>query len=273
MQKKSVAYYDIIGYIWHIHIPKGTIMRTEKYSVESLIDAFKSHLILSHDSIASILGTQSSMTIYRKLKTLDYCTSYSDAGRFYALKRFIPFNEHGLWSQGEIHFSKNGTLMQTIPILVEKSVQGYFAIELRLLLQVKVQDALIKLFNEKRLHREQLRGEYLYLFPALWQDQLRYREDRIEKELRGELPYYIPQEIADHMRWLLSILNEKQSRLYLGFESIRIGRGGDIAIARITGVNVKTIAEGRHELEQRQNDPDRIRAIGAGRPDIKKKPK
>jgi hypothetical protein len=248
-------------------------MRTEQYSVQPLIEAFKKRLILSHDSIASILGTHSKMTIFRKLKPLDYCTSYTDAGRHYVLKRFIRFDEHGLWSQGDIRFSKNGTLMQTLPVLIEKSLQGYFAAELRILLQIKVQDALIKLFNEKRLHREQLRGEYLYLFPTLWQDQLRSRETQIEKELKGEFSHCVEQDIAEHMRWLLSVLNEKQSRLYLGFESIRVGHGGDSAIARITGVNVKTIAQGRYELEQRHNDPDRIRTIGAGRPDIKKKPK
>ncbi|HEX2958650.1 MAG TPA: hypothetical protein VHO70_17575 [Chitinispirillaceae bacterium] len=105
---------------------------------------------------------------------------------------------------------------------------------------------------------------------SLWQDQLRSRETQIETKLKGESPLSIAQDIADHMRWLLSVLNEKQSRLYLEFESIRVGHGGDVAIARITGVNVKTIAQGRHELQQRQNDPDRIRTIGAGRPEIKK---
>jgi hypothetical protein len=245
-------------------------MRPEKYSVESLIEAFKNNLVLSYDSIASVLGTRSKMTIFRKLKSMDYCTSYSDAGRFYALKRFIPFDEYGLWSHGLIRFSRFGSLMQTIPVLVEKSPQGYFAVELRTLLQVKVQDALVKLFHENRLNRQQLRGEYLYLFPTVWQDQLRYREELFEKKLNEELPHSISQDIAAHIQWLLSILNEKQSRLYLGLESIRIGYGGDAAIARITGVNVKTIARGRHELEQQQVDPERIRSVGAGRPDIKK---
>jgi len=248
-------------------------MRPEKYTAESLIETFKSNLVLSHDSIASVLGTCSKMTIFRKLKSLDYCTSYSDAGRFYVLKRFIPFDEHGLWSQGLIHFSRSGSLMQTIPVLIEKSPKGYFAGELKALLKVKVQDALIKLFHEDRLKRRQLRGEYLYLFPTVWQDQLRYREELLENEINEELPHSISQDIADHMRWLLSILNEKQCRLYLGFESIRVGYGGDAAIARITGVNAKTVARGRCELEQRQNNPERIRNAGAGRPDIKKKRK
>lgn len=248
-------------------------MRAEKYTVDSLIEAFRNNLVLSHDSIASVIGTSSKMTIFRKLKSLDYCTSYSDAGRFYVLKRFIQFNEHGLWSQGAIHFSQAGSLMQTIPVLVEKSSQGYFAVELRTLLQVKVQDALVKLFHENRLHRQQLRGEYLYLFPTVWQDQLRQRECFFEKENSEGLQRSISQGIADHMKWLLSILDEKQSRLYLGFESIRVGYGGDAAIARINGVNVKTIARGRRELEQRQSNPERIRNAGAGRPDIKKKQK
>jgi hypothetical protein len=69
---------------------------------------------------------------------------------------------------------------------------------------------------------------------------------------------------------LVSILTEQQSRLYLGFESLQFGHGGDVALSRITGVNVKTIAKGRQELEQKVNS-ERIRNAGAGRPSIKKK--
>lgn len=37
--------------------------------------------------------------------------------------------------------------MQTLPGLIEKSLQGYFAAELRILLQVKIQDALVFTFS------------------------------------------------------------------------------------------------------------------------------
>jgi hypothetical protein len=82
---------------------------------------------------------------------------------------------------------------------------------------------------------------------------------------------HIPDEVGDSMRWLLSVLNEQQRRLYLGLESIRLGHGGDTAIARITGVNVKTIAQGRRQLQARDVTPERIRKAGAGRPPVKKK--
>ena len=262
---------DTIRYIRCSHIPKGTIMRKPKYSVVPLLDAFKKHLVLSHDSIASILGTSSKMTIFRKLQTLDYCTSYSHTGRYYLLKRFVNFDVNGLWSHGDVHFSKAGSLMETIPVLVENSLEGYFAVELRKLLQIKVQDALIKLYYENKLKREQLKGEYLYISFFLCHDQLRNREESLRRrEGISNLPDGITDAISDHMRFLLSILNEKQSRLYLGFESIRIGDSGDAAIARMTGVNIKTIARGRHELEQKNVDTQRIRKIGAGRPPFKK---
>lgn len=66
-------------------------------------------------------------------------------------------------------------------------------------------------------------------------------------------------------------MNEKQRRLYLGFESLKIGYGGDIKIANETGVNVKTVARGRKELTMKKITPGRIRKEGAGRPALKKK--
>ena len=72
------------------------------------------------------------------------------------------------------------------------------------------------------------------------------------------------------MRVLLSVLNEKQRRLYLGFESIRLGHGGDAQISRLTGANVKTIARGRRQLQSRDITVERIRDVGGGRPPAKK---
>ena len=40
----------------------------------------------------------------------------------------------------------------------------------------------------------------------------------------------ISDETRENMDLLLSVLNEKQRRLYLGLESIRLGHGGDVKI-------------------------------------------
>ena len=76
--------------------------------------------------------------------------------------------------------------------------------------------------------------------------------------------------IEENMCFLLANLDERQKRLYLGLESIKVGHGGDAFISQITGVNVKTIARGRRELQSKDVPQDRIRRAGAGRPALKK---
>jgi hypothetical protein len=157
--------------------------------------------------------------------------------------------------------------------LVEHSMQGCFASELQALLQVRVHNPLAHLYGAKLLDRDQLADQYLYLSPAVGKDQLERRYETIRQALKREAPgtEEIPEELRESMRWLLTVLNEKQRRLYLGLESMRFGHGGDQKISLITGVNIKTIAQGRRQLLARKITTDRIREMGAGRPALKKK--
>ena len=52
------------------------------------------------------------------------------------------------------------------------------------------------------------------------------------------------------MNFLVSTLDERQQRLYVGLESQRLGHGGDRQLSLITGLSVDTIAKGRQELDQ-----------------------
>ncbi len=72
------------------------------------------------------------------------------------------------------------------------------------------------------------------------------------------------------MNFLVSTLDERQQRLYVGLESKRLGHGGDRQLARITGLSVATIARGRHELEHTEASTG-IRRVGGGRPRTEKK--
>ena len=78
------------------------------------------------------------------------------------------------------------------------------------------------------------------------------------------------QELHRQMNFLVSTLDEHQRRLYAGLESKKLGHGGDRRVALITGLNVKTIAKGRRELE-RPEPSDRIRIAGGGRLRVEKK--
>jgi hypothetical protein len=73
-----------------------------------------------------------------------------------------------------------------------------------------------------------------------------------------------------HINFLVSTLDERQRRLYVGLESRRLGHGGDRQLAEITGLSVATIAAGRRELETARPSA-RVRAHGGGRPRAEKK--
>src|SRR5450631_1504489 len=71
-----------------------------------------------------------------------------------------------------------------------------------------------------------------------------------------------------HMNLLMSRLDEQQRRWYAAVESNKIGYGGDVQVARITGLNVETIRRGRRELAEQlaQRSAGRVRVAGGGRP-------
>lgn len=79
--------------------------------------------------------------------------------------------------------------------------------------------------------------------------------------------------LHQQMNLLMSRLDEQQRRLYAALESLRIGHGGDLRVALITGLDPKTIRRGRQELAESlaSRPADRVRLPGGGRQLIEKK--
>jgi hypothetical protein len=98
----------------------------------------------------------------RKLKELNYYTSYSHRGRYYTLEEIVRFDKLGLWSFYSVRFSRHGTLIRTVEALVETSEAGYFTFELKSILKVTVKNALRTIYEENRLHREKAGNRWLY---------------------------------------------------------------------------------------------------------------
>ena len=67
---------------------------------------------------------------------------------------------------------------------------------------------------------------------------------------------------------MVSKLNEKQLRQYLGSKGEALGRGGIAMIARISGKSGNTIVAGIKENKSGENDNGRIRKPGGGRKPI-----
>jgi len=244
-------------------------MRPIQYPTDGLTRAFDKRKVLTLDQVKASLGTPVKMTALRKLRALGYHSSYSHAGRYYTLDRIARWDGHGLWAYKGIRFSRHGTLVECIAQLVETSAGGWLATELEALLGVRVHAPLLTLFGRGGVLRHQIGGQYLYVSCPHGAEQLARRQEQVQAEAQGLDPGLGP-DLSPHLTAFLATLNEKQRRLYAGFESLRLGRGGDAVVAGWTGLNIKTVARGRQELQAGGVSMDRVRAVGAGRPASKK---
>ncbi len=251
-------------------------MRPEIYRPKALESLLMRDKVSTMSDMKMALGTTSQSTVIRKLTSLGYFTSYSHRGKYYTLEALPRFDSQGLWSYGEICFSKFGTLMSTAESFVMDSEGGYFACELDKVLHVSTKKALQRLVLEQRLSREKVSGWYVYFAPdaGTRKEQLRAR-NILEAELILAHGLRAPQVSADELKAatviVYSSLDEKQRRLCAGLESLRLGYGGDRKIADLLGMNVHTVAKGRKELLEEDLDLDRIRRPGGGRKQVKKK--
>ena len=252
------------------------IMRPELYDAKHLVRLLKRKRIAMIDDLKGALGTQSDATVFRKLRHLPYLTSYSHSGKFYALEESAEFDELGLWSCGTVRFSRYGTLLATAVALVEEAEGGFFASELEALLEVTVKTALLQLTRKGRIHRQKIEGRQLYCSgeAAKRRKQVLARKtSAIEMSLAGAgfHPIATPDELQAAIVLFVSLLDEKQRRLYAGLESIKAGYGGDQRIARLLGIDVGTVSRGRHQLLEQEVEAERVRSLGGGRKTVKKK--
>ncbi|MBU0717364.1 MAG: hypothetical protein KJ749_03870 [Planctomycetes bacterium] len=251
-------------------------MRPERFHAEAVVLLLRKQGLATLPEIKTSLGTQVDMTAFRKLREIQYVRSYSHRGRFYALEEQAEFDARGLWTYKGVRFSRFRSLVNTVEEFIRRSPRGFSAAELAAELGVEVKGPLLQLVKSERLVRERVAGVYVYVSP----DCVRRKRQVAARKagssagspgiLRG--PEDAPTDVAKAALILfLSTLNEKQRRLYAGLESLRSGQGGDAHVARLTGLNVHTIARGREELRQRDLDIDRIRRPGGGRKSVEKK--
>lgn len=222
------------------------------------------------------LGTSATMTVFRKLKTLRYRTSYSHCGKYYTLADIPRFDEQGLWCWRGVWFSRDGNLLATALRFVEEADAGLTASELEALLGVVVKEPLLQLVRRKQLDREKLGREYVYFF----REPHRRREQELRRESQEaewEVGESRQQAVLSEERkaaiiLFFSLLDERQRRLYAGLEAHRLGHGGDRKMADFLGLDVHTVARGRRELFGVQVERGRIRQVGGGRKRSEKKP-
>ena len=235
---------------------------------ERLKDIFIKQKTATMKQLKSVLKTDISMTVYRKLRKLNYLSSSSHSGKYYTLMEIPKFNRDGLWFHKSVLFSRHGTLLETIKKLIDEAEYGYSSLELESLLKVKPNETLIKLINTKHLVRTKLNGRFVY-FTVSKNERIRQELSRkriySEPDLSQVTPNVLLNEIKASIILFYCTLNEKQRRLYAGLESLKLGNGGDKFISELLNLNIKTVARGRKELLGEAVEIDTVRTSGGGR--------
>lgn len=250
-------------------------MRPVSFDPKALRKHLLRHKIATLPELKELLGSTASLTVFRKLKPLDYLSSYTHRGRFYALRQTARFDDTGLWSHDAVWFSRHGTLVSTIEVFVSQSVRGYFAGELADALHVEVQDPLHDLVLRGRLRRSDVAGRFLYTSSDVRQakDQIRARQTAQSVPLVADAStlQVSPDELKAAIVLFYGLLDEQQRRLFAGLESIKLGHGGDSILAQFLGLDPHTVARGRQQLLDQDVAPGRVRRSGGGRRLVEKK--
>ena len=123
-------------------------MRPTAFDPQRLRTYLHRHTIADLPALKHALGTSADLTVFRKLRSLGYLSSYTHRGRFYTLRTIARFDDDGLWSHEAVWFSRHGTLMATLVAWIAQAPQGWFADELADRLHVDVHDPLHDLVRQ-----------------------------------------------------------------------------------------------------------------------------
>lgn len=163
-------------------------------SESALRSYFRKHRVAEITELFRLLGTQSRMSVFRRLKTMGYRSSFNHAGRYYTLTDVPQFDQWGLWFHRNVGFSGAGTLKATVVELVEGSATGMTPKELLAVLKLPVANTLYNTLRElrrdARMGRQELAGYPLYLSadPQRANQQLMERRQAIRQEPSSRVP-------------------------------------------------------------------------------------
>lgn len=146
-----------------------------------IVQLLRAKKVVKFEEIQEALCAASRTTTFRYLKQVEYVRSYNYNGCYYSSRESIIFDRLGLYSYGDICFSRDNKLDKTISRLVCESEAGLTQRELQDLLKVRVQVLLLKAIHHKIICREKVGSFYLYLHtdPTIRESQLKVRHSRI----------------------------------------------------------------------------------------------
>jgi hypothetical protein len=143
--------------------------------------------VLTIGELSDMLAS-SVITARRYLKRWEAITSFNHNGRYYTLPGIPRFDHHGIWRHQTIHFSKYGTLKQTIIHLVTRSESGLSAREIAQIVGLPSNSSIFsRLQDISGIRRQKHQGRFVYFSD----EHQRYQEQKsvlYRPETVGRLP-------------------------------------------------------------------------------------
>ena len=165
-------------------------MLSKPDALKALRASFKKKRVVMLPDITALLDTTSRMSAFRRLRDLNYLSSFSHVGRYYTLPSVTNFDPQGLWFYEEVGFSRFGNLKETVIHLVDQSVAGKTHEELEKQLHLRVHNTLLDLVRSGKIAREVLEGVFVYLsiYADRAQQQLVHRHEGVGDTAQDILP-------------------------------------------------------------------------------------
>lgn len=152
-----------------------------------LRNLFKQQAVADMAKLCEVLGTATRMTVFRRLKSVGYHSSFTHAGRFYTQSDIPRFDELGLWFHQDAGFSREGTLKETVAMHVERSREGRTHGELQHVLRVRVHNVLRELVSAGRIGVERFGAVNLYVSATKERATLQSAQRRELAQVMGEI--------------------------------------------------------------------------------------
>ena len=128
------------------------------------ITTFAVERVLTVPDLSEILAC-SVITVRRRLKEWDACTSYNKNGRYYTLRCIPTFDRNGIWRYRDICFSRYGTLKNTVVALAARSKRGLNHAELLEILGLNPKCFMAR-FKELPGVRKERQGNHIVYFSS-----------------------------------------------------------------------------------------------------------
>jgi hypothetical protein len=191
-------------------------------TLQSIEDHFIEKNVLTLQNLSHYFNV-SVRTVQRMISPLNTIRSYDQNGRYFSLEKLARFNSMGIWEYDNIHFSRFGTLKNTLAAIINNSSQGMDASQIKDALGMDTRSFLFQYKDISGIKREKVGSHYVYFSsePGQFSRQLSNRKQGLvsmaQAPLEGTAAISVLVETIKHPDFTFEQLSK-----HLGKQGIKI---------------------------------------------------